>query len=120
MLAGMKRLLAALLGTLLFVTGCATSAQPDWPARIGNYTYDQAVNELGPPDKTGTLSDGVRVADWFVTRRSGMTVSLGFASFGSNAAVGTGTTLGTVVGRPTLRLTFGPDGKLQAAQEVRR
>jgi len=49
-----------------------------------------------------------------------VTVSLGLASFGSHTAVGTGTTLGTVGGRPTLRLTFGADGKLQAAQEVGR
>jgi hypothetical protein len=42
------------------------------------------------------------------------------ANFGSNTAVGTGTTLGTVGGRPTLRLTFGGDGKLLSAQELGR
>lgn len=115
----MQRIFAALLSVLLLAAGCA-SGKTDWPARVGNYTYDNAVKELGPPDKTETLSDGGRVADWFVTRRGGMTVSLGLASFGANTAVGTGTTLGTVGARPTLRLTFGPDGKLVSAQEVGR
>jgi len=114
----MHRIFAGLLG-LLVITGCS-SGKTDWPARVGNSTYDNAVKELGPPDKTETLSDGSRVADWFVTRRGGMTVSLGLASFGGNTAVGTGTTLGTVGARPTLRLTFGADGKLVSAQELGR
>ena len=116
----MLRLNSLIVVGLLVVAGCATSGKTDWPGRIGNYTYDNAVKELGPPDKTETLADGVRVADWFVTRRGGMTVSLGLANFGSNTAVGTGTTLGTVGGRPTLRLTFGGDGKPLSAQELGR
>ncbi len=108
------------MSVLLLFAGCATAGKTDWPGRLGNYTYDNAVKELGPPDKTETLSDGGRVADWFFMRRGGMTVSLGLASFGSNSAAGTGTTLGTVGGRPTLRLTFGGDGKLQSAQELGR
>lgn len=114
----MQRIFAGFLG-LLLLAGC-TAGKTDWPARVGNYTYDNAVKELGPPDKTEALSDGGRVADWFVTRHGGMTVSLGLASFGANTAVGTGTTLGTVGARPTLRLTFGADGKLQSAQELGR
>ena len=114
----MLRIFAGLF-CLLLVFGCS-SGKTDWPARVGNYHYDSAVKEMGPPDKTETLSDGSRVADWFVTRRGGMTVSLGLASFGGNTAVGTGTTLGTVGARPTLRLTFGADGKLVSAQELGR
>jgi hypothetical protein len=113
----MLRLQSLAIIGLLATVGCA-SGKPDRPARVGNYNYDSAVKELGPPDKTETLSDGTRVADWFVTRRGGMTVSLGLASFGGNTAVGTGTTLGTVGARPTLRLTFGADGKLVSVQEV--
>lgn len=114
----MQRMFAGLLG-LLVITGCS-SGKTDWPARVGTFAYDNAVKELGPPDKTETLSDGSRVADWYVTRRVGMTVSLGLASFGGNTAVGTGTTLGTVGARSTLRLTFGADGKLVSAQELGR
>ena len=67
----MLRLNSLIVVGLLVVAGCATSGKTDWPGRIGNYTYDNAVKELGPPDKTETLADGVRVADWFVTRRGG-------------------------------------------------
>ncbi len=114
----MLRIFAGLF-CLLVVVGCS-SGKTDWPVRVGNYSYDNAVKEMGPPDKTETLTDGTRVADWFVTRRGGMTVSLGLASFGGNTAVGTGTKLGTVGARPMLRLTFGADGKLVSAQELGR
>jgi hypothetical protein len=57
----------ALLIVMLFACGCAT-ARIDWDSRVGNYTYDQAVLELGPPDKESTLQNGIRVAEW-MTRR---------------------------------------------------
>lgn len=52
----------------LMLAGCATP-KIDWDARVGHYTYDQAVLELGPPDKSATLTDGTIVADW-ITRRA--------------------------------------------------
>src|SRR5690348_1979923 len=56
-------LLAALLA------GCATHhPKIDWAARVGVYTYDQAVVELGPPDKQAKLADGSLVADWLLHR----------------------------------------------------
>ncbi len=47
----------------LVLAGCVTQ-QIDWAAQVGNYTYDQAVLELGPPDKSAKLTDGTVVADW--------------------------------------------------------
>jgi hypothetical protein len=47
---------------LILAAGCATRI--DWAARVGTYTYDQAVLELGPPDKEATLESGSRVAEW--------------------------------------------------------
>ena len=72
--------LVACAGVL--ITGCRT-AKVDWQARVGRYTYDQAVLELGPPDKQATLTDGTVVADW-MTRQSGVeTVAVGpFAGYG--------------------------------------
>ncbi len=32
-----------------FLAGCMTTPPVDWNTRIGNYTYAQAVTELGPP-----------------------------------------------------------------------
>lgn len=47
--------------------GCATP-KIDWAGRVGNYTYDQAVMDFGPPDKQAMLQDGTLVAEW-LTRR---------------------------------------------------
>lgn len=51
---------------IFFVAGCATRI--DWSSRVGHYTYDDAVLELGPPDKQARLEDGTLVAEW-LTRR---------------------------------------------------
>ena len=69
-------LLVLELALCLFLVGCA-STKIDWNSRIGNYTYDQAVTELGPPDKQAKLTDGTVVAEW-MTRRgySGGSVGL--------------------------------------------
>ena len=48
--------------TNCLTTGCKTAPKIDWNSRVGNYTYDQAVAELGPPDKSAKLSDGKTVA----------------------------------------------------------
>src|SRR4051812_26414170 len=50
------------------VGGCATAPKIDWNSRIGNYTYDQAVLELGPPDRMAPLTDGTKVAEWLTFR----------------------------------------------------
>ena len=117
----------SLVGLVVLLFGCSTY-QVDWNSRIGNYTYDQAVTELGPPDKSAPLSDGSTVAEW-ITRRGYSRGSVGFA-YGYGHP-----------GYPYhyhypppfyhhyydppspdyfIRLTFGPDGKLQAWKRVVR
>ena len=103
-----------LLGAGFFIAGCATTPKVDWNARVGNYTYDQAVAELGPPDKSAKLSDGKTIAEWITAhhRNSSVTVGTGFGvGFGG---VGIGQTLGGGDREQILRLTFGPDSKLVA------
>jgi hypothetical protein len=53
--------------SLVLLAGCATN-RIDWNSRIGTFTYDQAVLELGPPDKTATLTDGTKVVEWLTSR----------------------------------------------------
>lgn len=65
----MKALLS-LLAVLLVGTGCATTRTVDWNSRIGVYTYDQAVLEMGVPERQATLSDGTIVAEWLQYRGS--------------------------------------------------
>ena len=107
----MKTILLALFAALAFA-GCATGPKIDWAARVGHYTYDQAVLELGPPDKVAKLNNGVIVANWIT--HHGYTYNTG-------GAVAYGAYPGTVIVpgytqgySPTyyLRLTFGTDGNL--------
>jgi hypothetical protein len=113
-------LLILQLGLCVFLTGCA-STKIDWNSRVGNYTYDQAVTELGPPDKNAKLTDGTVVAEW-MTRRG---CSRG--SVGSMYGYGYPYHLYPpyYLAEPPspdyfIRLTFGPDGKLQAYKRVVR
>lgn len=105
---------SVLLTMLSFIfAGCKSTPKVDWNSRIGNYTYDQAVAELGPPDKTAKLSDGKTVAEWIKhSHGGGMSFGMGTGFWGGGTGVGT--SVGTSTGHPdrVLRLTFGPDGKL--------
>lgn len=104
-----------LAGALLLAClgqGCASTPKVDWDARVGNFTYDQAVIELGPPASEATLTDGRKVAEWVVGRSSAGGVSLGFGSFSGSTGVGVSQTVGSGPRDKILRLTFGADGKL--------
>ncbi|MGZ8899516.1 MAG: hypothetical protein ACXW3Z_05420 [Limisphaerales bacterium] len=66
------RKLPALLSFVTIATlllGCATT-RVDWNSRVGQYSYDDAVSEMGVPDRQATLSDGSIVAEW-LERRGG-------------------------------------------------
>jgi hypothetical protein len=103
----------------LVLAGCVTTSNIDWTARLGNYTYDQAVVELGPPDKVKTLTDGIVVAEWLT--RHAQTVSAP-----EPYLLPPGTYFGpltpmyseTTVPAQYLRLTFGADGKLKSWKEI--
>ena len=98
---------------LLLSAGCATN-RIDWESRIGNYTYDQAVLELGPPENIAELSDGTRVGDWLTSR--------GRRGGGGGFFVGRGYMVHHFPdsGGPDyyMRLTFDPQGRLTAARRV--
>jgi len=109
----------------LFGVGCA-SKKVNWQSRVGNYTYDQAVAELGPPDKQTVLSDGNKVAEWITDRgsRGGVGIGFGTGSYGYRSGVSTGVGIGQTIGGSSyerfLRLTFLPDGKLLSWQKDSR
>jgi hypothetical protein len=104
---------AMMLAVSSFVfAGCQTTPKVDWNSRVGNYTYDQAVAELGPPDKTATLSDGKTVADWFTHRSGGSGLSIGTGFFGNHTGVGVSQSIGSGYSDRVLRLMFGPENKL--------
>lgn len=99
----LSALFAALL--VLVAVGCATT-KVDWNARIGIFTYDQAVAELGPPDKQAKLSDGKMVAEWVTRHYAGSSVAVG-TGFGYGAGgVGYVQSVGPNTYETSLRLTF--------------
>lgn len=118
-------IVSLLLGAgMLGGTGCSTP-KVDWNLRVGTYSYDDAVRELGPPDKSATLSDGSTVADWLTAR--GMQTATGFgAGIGRYGRYSHGYAYPgppvVVMDPPTpdrfLRLTFDPQGKLASWQRV--
>ncbi|HAV62963.1 MAG TPA: hypothetical protein DCY13_11430 [Verrucomicrobiales bacterium] len=109
---------------LVFLSGCATRPQLDWSSRIGQYTFDQAVIDYGPPDKQAQLSDQSKVVEW-VTRRGGYSGhAYGFGTFGHHPRhyrhyPGYVYTPYTVTRSPDrhLRLVFDPDGLLRSWNE---
>jgi hypothetical protein len=100
------RIMACLCVTL-WLTGCATQ-RVDWAARVGQYPYEQAVLDMGPPDKHAKLADGTIVAEWLTNRGATYAYSTPgpYGPFYSGY-LNTYTTPGRFV-----RLTFGPDGQL--------
>jgi hypothetical protein len=104
---------ALLLAFLCFTIGCATT-KIDWNSRVGNYTYDQAVVELGVPDRYATLSDGTIVAEW-LRRRGGAYGTFhrfGYSRFETYDL--------NQMPDSYLRLVFGPDKQLQRWEKFAR
>ena len=102
----------------LVLAGCVTQ-KIDWSARVGNYTYDQAIMELGPPDKSAKLTDGTVVADWLAHHAQTIVAPEPyFAPPGCYYGSFTPMYSETYVAARYLRLTFGADGKLKTWKEL--
>lgn len=105
--------LLALL-TLLLLANCTMPPKVDWEARVGVLTFDEAVRELGPPEKSAVLTDNTKVADWLVARgRSEPT----FHSLPDGSVISTPSVRSQ---DQILRLTFTKEGKLSAWKRVWR
>lgn len=112
--------LLAFLTAGWLVAGCASTPKVDWNSRIGNYTYDQAVLEMGPPNKSTKLTDGTIVADWFIRPSSSLSFGVGTGFYGSHSAVSVGQSIGTLPSGSYWRLTFASDGKLSRWERIRQ
>jgi hypothetical protein len=106
--------LLAILLAGLSASGCKTKSKVNWETRLGAYTFDQAVAELGPPDKTATLTDGRKICDWIERAKGGGGVSFGVGTGFSSGGVGVGVgqSIGSGPRDPVLRLTFNKDNVL--------
>ena len=106
-------LAAVFLMAIALISGCATTKPVNWDSRVGHYTYDQAVTELGPPARQARLSDGKVVSKWFVQPPVAPRINSGMSNYGNNG-FGAGQTIGTSRNDHMLQLTFGTNGKLTA------
>ena len=117
-------LLSAVLSLVIF--GCASHPKIDpninWNERIGNYTYDQALAELGKPAVVAETSEG-RYADWVIKRSPNVSFGIGVGGGTYGSHVGTGVGVGTSVSPPPhgeyLHLAFDPQGLLRSWSRVR-
>jgi hypothetical protein len=122
-LPGVWRLvLACLIVTLALaaIPGCASKPKPDWDQRVGHYTFDQAVQELGPPVASTLLGDGTRVAEWFLKPGPSISFGLGTGSYGPQGGVGVGQSVALPTKGQYLRLVFGLEGQLQRWEKFKR
>lgn len=109
------------MGCLLaLAAACSSKPQVDWGSRVGSFTYDEAVLEMGPPDKSTELSDGAVVADWYRGRSPSMSFGFGAGSYGRGGGVGVGQGVTTGGGGRYLRLTFDEEGLLSHVENVGR
>ena len=108
------------LALVALLAGCATQ-RIDWAGRIGQYSYDQAVVEFGPPDKQAKLADNTIVAEWLTQRAQPYAYSpYGFGyrhrfrgPFYPDYAEASSPDF-------FLRLIFGPDGRLSSWKQFAR
>jgi hypothetical protein len=118
---GSRRMAAGLAGLIVLLAGCAT--QVDWAARVGHYSYDQAVTEMGPPSRFAKLTDGSEVADWLTQRGQTIVSPAGGAYYPYRGGwVGAAGPSSVVYTTPNyyLRLSFDPAGKLKSWKTIQQ
>jgi hypothetical protein len=103
-------LLAVLFLAVAFFSGCATAPPVDWNSRVGNYTYAQAVHELGPPNRQSRLSNGGTVFKWFPQ----LVGATGMPNTGMNNGFSVGQNISPGFDDRCLQLTFDRNGVLTA------
>ena len=96
-----------------FFTSCTTTPPIDWNSRVGHYTYEQAVAELGRPNRQAKLSDGTTVSKWYARPNVAPSVNSGMSYYGSTGFTGN-QTVGPGGNDQMLQLTFGTNDVLTA------
>jgi hypothetical protein len=116
-LAAKFSLLTVLFLAVAFIVGCKTIPPIDWNSRVGTYTFDQAVTELGPPDKQAKLSDGKIVAEWITHYSGGSGLSVGTGFYTGPVGIGVSQNVGPGYRDRVLKLTFDTDNKLVSSSK---
>jgi len=96
-----------------FFTGCASTPPVNWDSRVGHYTYDQALAELGAPSRQAKLSDGEAVYKWPAQPNVSPSLNTGMSYYGSTGFTGN-QIAGPGGNNQMLQLTFDTNGVLTA------
>jgi hypothetical protein len=116
----MKPSWALLIVTVFLAGSCASGTKGtvndiDWGGRIGTYTYEEALAELGEPSMIGESNEG-KIAEWVLRQSPAFSFGFGFGGGSYGHHSGTGGGVGATVSPPPsgeyLRLRFDQDGKL--------
>jgi hypothetical protein len=102
------------------IAGCASTPKVDWDARVGSFTYDEAVRELGPPEGVAGTSDGGTVAEWFLKRNPTFSFGMGTGTYGYHGGVGVGQSVTTGGSGQYLRLIFDATQRLVRWERINR
>jgi hypothetical protein len=103
--------LAGLFLAAGFIAGCRTTTAVDWNSRVGHYTMNRALVELGSPSKQTRLSDG-RTVDQWITLHGGNRLPGGPAFAGGTDAMGAAPPVAETYKDHVLELTFDANGEL--------
>jgi len=123
----MKLRCLLLIVLALLAGGCVSGNKAviqdiDWGSRIGTYTYEEALAELGKPDVIGQSSEGT-IAEWVLERSPNVTFGFGFGGVGYGRHTSTGVGVGTTVSPPPsgeyLHLRFDNEGNLTEWRRVK-
>lgn len=111
---------------VLILTGCQSKPVEkaplvDWNNRIGNYTHDLALQDLGTPAHEVMLANHTIVSDWITKSATPGTLNE-YPMVGYTPPIVLDSPFPNHL-QPTpyyhLRLTFGPDQKLRAWEKYR-
>ncbi len=109
-----------LIVIVLLAGGCTTGTRVpvrdiDWTSRIGAYTFQDALAELGEPNAIGESREG-KVADWVLRQSPAFSFGFGFGGGSYDHSTASGGGAGATVSPPPggeyLRLRFDQNGKL--------
>lgn len=123
----MKLAWLSLIVLVILAGSCASGPKTDikkidWGSRIGSYTYEEAVAELGEPNVISESIEG-KTAEWVLRQSPGVSFGFGLGSAGYGHHTSTGVGVGTSVSPPPsgeyLHLRFDKDGKLAEWSRVR-
>ncbi len=109
--SGLGRLCVPTLLVVGLLMGCST-ASVNWDKRVGVYSWQDALTELGPPARVADLAGGVKAAEWITPRTTGLPTAASTHSSLRAASIDASPNYGNTAPDKVLRLSFTPDGKL--------